>query len=361
MNKTIFISGGGTGGHLFPAIAIGSELLKHNFSIIYIGSKYGIEKKYLNDNNLKHYLLNIRGIQRQISLKNIYINLLFPFRFILSYIISMMLILKYKPKAIIGTGGYASGVPLIAGISLKVPIMIQEQNSIPGLITRKLNKKARKIFLGFKETKKILNETSIYTGNPIRHSLKNYNKEKSKGKLGFSINKKLILIIGGSQGARAINYYIYNNIDFFIKNKFQIYWQCGFNDLNKISQIKHDTIKIIPFIEDMSLAYSAADLVLSRSGAISISELSFMRKAAIFIPLPTAADNHQEINSQYLEQKKACISISQNNLQTGILQKEILDVLMNKKYIEELEKNISNFSNKNSTVKIVNEILKAIE
>jgi UDP-N-acetylglucosamine--N-acetylmuramyl-(pentapeptide) pyrophosphoryl-undecaprenol N-acetylglucosamine transferase len=272
-----------------------------------------------------------------------------------------MLIIKYKPKAIIGTGGYASGLPLIAGICLKIPIMIQEQNSIPGLITRKLNKKARKIFLGFKETKKILKETSIYTGNPIRHSLKKYTKEKSKEKLGFSINEKLILIIGGSQGARAINYYIYNNIDFFIKNKFQIYWQCGFNDLNKISQIKHDTIKIIPFIKNMSLAYSAADLVLSRAGAISISELSFMRKATIFIPLPTAADNHQEINSQYLEQKNSCISINQNDLQTGLLQKEILNTLKNKKNIEELEKNIKKFSNKNSTVKIVNEILKAVE
>tara|TARA_B110000263_G_scaffold111551_1_gene97505 strand:+ start:1355 stop:2440 length:1086 start_codon:yes stop_codon:yes gene_type:complete len=361
MNKTIFISGGGTGGHLFPAISIGSELIKHNFSIIYIGSKYGIEKKYFNDNNLKYYLLNIRGIQRHISFNSIFVNLLFPFRFILSYIKSIVLIIKYKPKAIIGTGGYASGLPLIAGICLKIPIMIQEQNSIPGLITRKLSKKAKKIFLGFKETKKILNGTSVYTGNPIRHSLKNHNKELSKEKLGFNKNEKLILIIGGSQGARAINYYIYDNIHFFKKNNFQIYWQCGFNDINKISQIKNNTIKITPFIKDMSLAYSAADLVLSRAGAISISELSFMRKATIFIPLPTAADNHQEINSQYLEQKNACISINQNDLQTGILQKEILNTLKNKKNIEELEKNIKKFSNKNSTVKIVNEILKAVE
>jgi UDP-N-acetylglucosamine--N-acetylmuramyl-(pentapeptide) pyrophosphoryl-undecaprenol N-acetylglucosamine transferase len=360
MNKTIFISGGGTGGHLFPAISIGTELIKHNFSIIYIGSEYGIEKKYFNENNLKHYLLNIRGIQRHISLNSIFVNLLFPFRFILSYIKSIMLIIKHKPKAIIGTGGYASGLPLIAGICLKIPIMIQEQNSIPGLITRKLNKRAQKIFLGFKKTEKILNGESIYTGNPIRQNLKNHNKELSKEKLGFNKNKKLILIIGGSQGARAINYYIYDNIHFFKKNDFQVYWQCGFNDLNKISEIKYNEIKITPFIKDISLAYSAADLVLSRAGAISISELSFMKKATIFIPLPTAADNHQEINSNYLKEKNACISINQNDLQKGILQKEILNILENKENIEQLEKNIEQFSNYNSTEKIVNEILKAI-
>jgi len=360
MNKTIFISGGGTGGHLFPAISIGTELIKHNFSIIYIGSKYGIEKKYFNENNLNHYLLNIRGIQRHVSLNSIFVNLLFPFRFILSYIKSIALIIKYKPKAIIGTGGYASGLPLIAGICFRIPIMIQEQNSIPGLITRKLNKRAEKIFLGFKETKKILNQRSIYTGNPIRQNLKKYNIDLSKEKLGFNKNKKMILIIGGSQGARAINYYVYDNIHFFKKNDFQIYWQCGFNDLKKISEIKNDTIKITPFIKDMSLAYSAADLVLSRAGAISISELSFMKKATIFIPLPSAADNHQEINSKYLEQKDACISINQNNLQKGTLQKEILNILKNKKKMEQLEKNIEKFSNKNSTEEIVNEILKSI-
>tara|TARA_B100000427_G_scaffold132798_1_gene110541 strand:- start:266 stop:1348 length:1083 start_codon:yes stop_codon:yes gene_type:complete len=360
MNKIIFISGGGTGGHLFPAISIGSELIKHNFSIIYIGSKYGIEKKYFNEKNLKYYLLNIRGIQRHISFNSLFVNLLFPFRFILSYIKSILLILKYKPKAIIGTGGYASGLPLIAGICLKIPIMIQEQNSIPGLITRKLNKKTKKIFLGFKETKKILNGTSIYTGNPVRNNLKSQNKELSKEKLGFDKNKKVILIIGGSQGARAINYYIYDNINFFKKNNFQIYWQCGFNDLNKISKIKNDTIKVIPFIKDMSLAYSAADLVLSRAGAISISELSFMKKATIFIPLPTAADNHQEINSKYLEKKNACISINQKDFQTGILEKEILNILKNNNKIQELEKNIHFFSNKDATKVIVNEILKNI-
>ena len=360
MNKIIFISGGGTGGHLFPAISIGSELIKHNFSIIYIGSKYGIEKKYFNEKKLKYYLLNIRGIQRQISFNSIFVNLLFPFRFILSYIKSIILILKYRPKAIIGTGGYASGLPLIAGICLKIPIMIQEQNSIPGLITRKLNKKTKKIFLGFKETKKILNGTSIYTGNPVRNNLKNQNKELSKEKLGFDKNKKVILIIGGSQGARAINYYIYDNINFFKKNNFQIYWQCGFNDLSKISKIKNDTIKVIPFIKNMSLAYSAADLVLSRAGAISISELSFMKKATIFIPLPTAADNHQEINSKYLEEKNACISINQKDFQTGILEKEILNILKNNNKIQELEKNIQGFSNKDATKVIVNEILKNI-
>ncbi len=361
MSKTIFISGGGTGGHLFPAIAIGTELANNNCSIIYIGSKHGIEKKYFKENSLKHYLLNIKGIQRHLSVRSIFTNFLFPLRFIISYIHSIFLIMKYKPKAIIGTGGYASGLPLLAGILFKIPIMIQEQNSIPGLITRKLNNKTKNIFLGFKETKKMLIGKSLFTGNPIMTNLKNYNKSKCKEKLGFDTTKKLILILGGSQGARAINNYIYDKINFFITNKFQIYWQCGFNDIKKIRKIKHQSIKITPFINDMSTAYSSADIVISRSGAISISELSFMKKATIFIPLPSAADNHQEINSMYLEEKKACISLKQKDLVKGVLEKTISQLLSDKKNIKKLEKNICQFSSNDSTKLIVDKILESVK
>jgi len=361
MNNSIFISGGGTGGHLFPAISIGNELIKHNFSIIYIGSKYGIEKKYFKDNNIKHYLLNIRGIQRHISIKSILINLLFPLRFILAYLSSIFLIIKYKPKLIIGTGGYASGLPLLAGILFKIPIMIQEQNSIPGLITRKLSRKTNKILLGFKEAEKKLNGNCVFTGNPIMSNLKIYNKLESKENLGFDTNKKVILIIGGSQGARAINYYIYENIDFFIKNNYQLYWQCGYNDIKKLNKIQNKSIKIIPFIKDMSKAYSSADLVISRAGAISISELSIMKKATIFIPLPSAADNHQEINSKFLAQKKACVSIHQSNLKNRDLEKTISNLFTNNKNLEELENNIEKFCNKDSNKLIVKEILEEIK
>ena len=149
MNKIIFIAGGGTGGHLFPAISIGNELIKNNFSIIFIGSKFGIEKKLFKKYNFKYYLLNIKGLQRDLSINSILKNILFPIRFLLSYFLSIKLILKYKPCAIIGTGGYASGLPLLAGIHLKIPVFIQDQNSIPGMITQKLQNYTQKIFSGY--------------------------------------------------------------------------------------------------------------------------------------------------------------------------------------------------------------------
>ena len=191
-------------------------------------------------------------------------------------------------------------------------------------------------------------------------NLKIYNKLESKENLGFDTNKKLILIIGGSQGARAINYYIYENIDFFIKNNYQLYWQCGYNDIKKLNKIQNKSIKIIPFIKDMSKAYSSADLVISRAGAISISEL-IMKKATIFIPLPSAADNHQEINSKFLAQKKACVSIHQSNLKNRDLEKTISNLFTNNKNLEELENNIEKFCNKDSTKLIVKEILEEIK
>ena len=359
MNKTIFISGGGTGGHLFPAICIGEELIKNNFSIIFIGSKFGIEKEYFKKYPFKYYLFNIRGLQRNLSIKSVLRNVLFPIRFILSYFLSILLIFRYKPCAIIGTGGYASGLPLIAGVHFKIPIFIQDQNSIPGMITKKLNNHTKKIFLGYPQVKNVLdNKKCLFTGNPIRNDLKILNKLESKNNLQFNENKKLILIIGGSQGAHAINEHIINNIKFYINNDYQILWQCGANDLNKIEKkINNKLIKVIKFIEDMSLAYSSADIVISRAGAIAISELTYFQKAMVLIPLPTAAENHQESNANYLINKGACKKINQNDLHKGILELSIKKLLDNNELIKILENNAKKNSKPNATSIIAKEIV----
>ena len=362
MGKMIFITGGGTGGHLFPAISIGEELIKRGFSIIYIGSKHGIEKKYFKKNRLTHYLLNIKGIQRNLSFKSIINNILLPFRFTISYILSIALIKKYKPVTIIGTGGYASALPLIAARHLNIPIMIQEQNSIPGITTRLMAKNAKKIFLGFKYSEKLFtSNNSIYTGNPIRKDLKILNKNKCKSNLKFDKNKKLVLIIGGSQGARPINKYINENIDFFIKNDIQLMWQVGSLDYNTINRYnKYKNIKITEFITDMSEAYSAADIVVSRAGAIAISELTFFKKAMILIPLPSAANNHQNINANYLNERKACIIINQAELNEKKLEKTILDLLKNEKKINQLKQNADSLSMPKATINIINNITRSI-
>ena len=363
MNKVIFIAGGGTGGHLFPALSIGNALIDRGFSIIYIGSKFGIEKEYFKKNKLKHYLLNIKGFQRNISIKSLLINIALPFRFIISYLLSIIIIRKHKPVAIIGTGGYASGLPLIVGLHLNIPIIIQEQNSIPGIITRIMYKKAGKVFLGYKYSKKILkNSNSIYTGNPIRKNLRILDKNVCKVNLDFNKDKKLILVIGGSQGAQPINYHILKNIGFYIKNDYQVLWQIGNYNFNIIKKhINHKNIKIHKFIYDMSQAYSSADIVISRAGAIAISELTYFRKAMILIPFPGAANNHQEINANCLKEKNACIVINQYDLKKGNLENSIIDLFSNRKKIENLEINSELLAMPKATDKIINEIISLIK
>ena len=362
MNKSIFIAGGGTGGHLFPALSIGNELIKNNINIYYIGSKYGIEKDFFDKNKLNYYLLNIRGIQRNFSLKSIINNIMFPIYFIQSYSKSIKLIRRHKPIAIIGTGGYCSGVPLIAGIRLKIPTFIQDQNSIPGLITKILQKRVNKIFLGYNIKEKFKINNSIYTGNPIRKELLKKDKLESKKILGFDKNKKLIFILGGSQGSSPINKHILKNIDFYNNEGYEILWQSGKNDFELLkSKISHSSVMIKQFINDMSLAYSAADIIISRAGALAISEMSYMGKAMILIPFPQAAENHQHLNAKIIADNNACILIEQKQLQTHILEESIKMILNSEKKIKKLEYNSKMIAIPNTSKKIVTEIIKSIE
>jgi UDP-N-acetylglucosamine--N-acetylmuramyl-(pentapeptide) pyrophosphoryl-undecaprenol N-acetylglucosamine transferase len=363
MNKIIFITGGGTGGHLFPAISISEELKKKGFSIIFIGSKFGIEKKYFKKLNLSNYLLNVKGIQRTLSLKSIIINFGFPFKFIFSYIQSLIIIRRHKPLAIIGTGGYASGLPLLAGLHSNIPIMIQEQNSIPGIITKYLHKNAAKIFLGSEYAMKILkNSNAIYTGNPLRGNLEILNKKKCKDKLLFDNQKKLILIVGGSQGAEAINNYILNSMTFFLENNCQVLWQTGNYSYKKIkNKINNKNIKYLKFINNISEAYSAADIIISRAGAIAISEIAYFKKATIFIPLPTSSDNHQQINAECLEEKEACVIINQEDLNKHKLEDTINYLLSNNNAIKKLENNINKFAKPMASKDIANKIINLIK
>ena len=363
MNKIIFIAGGGTGGHLFPALAIGDALTNKGFSIIYIGSKFGIEKKQFEKNNLIYYLLNIKGIQRNLSIKSIVSNMIFPIRFAVSYLFSIIIIKKHNPVAIIGTGGYASALPLIAGLHFKIPLMIQEQNSIPGMITKIMKNRVGKIFLGYEYSKSIFkNKNSIYTGNPLRTDLIILNKEDCKRNLEFSNNKKLILVIGGSQGAKPINSYIKNNIHFFNNNDIQLLWQVGSSNYDSFNKnIKSKNIRIKKFINNMSEAYSAADLVISRAGALALSELTMFNKAMILIPFPNAANDHQNINAKYLHQRNACVIINQNNLKKGDLQESILDLIKHNNKIKNLEKNSKLLSMPNATKTITKQIIHSIK
>ena len=360
-NKIILIAGGGTGGHLFPAIAIGEEFEKNGYRVKYIGSKYGIEKEIFEKFKLDYYLMNITGIQRQLSIKSILSNMIFPLKFIITYIKSILFIKSIKPSLIIGTGGYASGLPLIAGIHLKIPTLIQDQNSIPGLITKKLNKKIDKICLAYDlAATKLDKNKCIITGNPIKNDLVHIKKSSACNKLKLNDKKKIILILGGSQGASAINKHFINNINFYTDNNFQIIWQCGKRDFKLINlKYVNENIIINDFIEDMSTVYSAADLVISRAGAITISELTFLGKAMILIPYPYAAEDHQNINADVLNNKKACIKINQNDLSSGVMEKTVIN-LFNSLKINELRLNAKKISKPMATKNIISEAMELI-
>lgn len=359
IKNTIFIAGGGTGGHLFPALAIGESLKNNETNIIYIGSKHGFEKKYFKKNKIKYELLDIKGIQRSFSFNSILKNIYFPIRFLKSYLKSRKLIKKYQPNLIIGTGGYSSGMPLIAGIHMNIPTIIQDQNSIPGLITRLLYKKITLLFLAYKNAKEVLEpKNNIFiTGNPIRKKLQIFNKNESKIKLGLDQNKKTIFILGGSQGSKIINKHIIKNIDFYTSQGFQLYIQCGEKNQkyfpNKIMDSTDVTVK--PFIEDISYIYSACDLVISRAGALAITELCYMGKAMVLIPFSFAADDHQRLNAKEIFSEKACIVVEEKDLEKGILEKKISN-LINNNMLEILEKNAKKISHDNAN----NEIIKHI-
>lgn len=361
--NNIFIAGGGTGGHLFPALTIGNYLKKDGMNIIYIGSKHGIENKYFKENNINAKLLDIKGIQRDLSLKSIIKNLYFPIRFIKSYITSRRLIKKFNPKIIIGTGGYSSGLPILAGIHMKIPTMIQDQNSVPGLITKRLSKKVNLICLAYKTAKYYIEtDNTVLTGNPIRQSLQKIDKIKAKEKLGLNINKKTIFILGGSQGSQIINNHIYKNIKYYNNQKFQLFLQCGENNYKSIPKeiSGAENIIIQKFIKDISTVYSAADLVISRAGALAISELCYMGKAMILIPFSFAADNHQELNANEIKNDQACIKINENELEMGILEQTIEKILNNPDKLSLLENNALRIAKGDSTKQIIKHINKII-
>lgn len=358
-NKNIIIAGGGTGGHLFPAMAIGDKLEEYGANIIYFGSKYGIESTIHKEKQKKHYLLNIRGIQRGFDLKSIGKNILFPFRFCSSLIYTLKKINKSKPIIIIGTGGYSSGIPLFCARILRIPILLHEQNSFPGITTRYFSKKAKTVCIANKDSKKYINSDNIkFTGNPIRKSINKIDVNISRKKMKLDGNKFTLFFMGGSQGSKPINEHLMLHYKFYLEQNCQIIWQCGNNSYEKINAvIQHPDIHLKSFINKIDLAYSSASIVICRSGAISLAELTACGKAMILIPFPQAAGNHQEHNAFSLEKQNAAKVVLQSKLKSGLLEKIIMELKNNPEKIIELERCSARNAVLNATDKIVIHIM----
>jgi UDP-N-acetylglucosamine--N-acetylmuramyl-(pentapeptide) pyrophosphoryl-undecaprenol N-acetylglucosamine transferase len=310
MSKKIIISGGGTGGHIFPAIAIANALKKLDPStdILFVGANGRMEMERVPAAGYKIIGLDIQGIQR----KSIWKNLMFPFKLINSVIKSIKIIKDFKPDAAVGVGGYASG-PLLYAASLRsIPYLIQEQNSFAGITNKRLGKKAQKICVAFDSMDQFFPADKIIkTGNPVRRESVDIKDKRMQAFEEFKLSpdKKTILIIGGSLGARTLNDSVVTGLDKIIAADIQLVWQTGKYYFKEISEMLgvnyHPNVRIMEFLNHMDLAYAAADIIISRAGAGTIAELCVVGKPVILVPSPNVAEDHQSKNAKALVQDNA--------------------------------------------------------
>ena len=357
----ILISGGGTGGHIYPAIAIANEI-KLRFpdaNFLFVGAKDKMEMEKVPQAGYEIRGLWISGIQRKQLAKNFG----FPFKMIDSLWRARRIIRQFKPDIAIGTGGFASGPTLIMASRRNIPTLIQEQNSYPGITNKLLSKRAHKICVAYDGLSRFFPIAKIVkTGNPVRQDLLQIHAKVNEGKVFFKVDKKkkTILVLGGSLGARKINQLIESNLDFFKKQDVQIIWQCGkfyFEEYKKYDNLEH--VQVHQFINKMDLAYAASDIIISRSGAGSVSELCIVGKPVIFIPSPNVAEDHQTKNAKSIADKHGAILLPESELETFPIVFETL--LKDKGKQEHLSENINELALPGATTAIVNEIEKLLK
>ena len=361
----VIVSGGGTGGHIFPAIAIAKSLENKvsDIELLFVGAKDRMEMQKVPEAGYKIEGLWISGFQRSFSKRN----LMFPFKLISSVIKSMKIVRRFKPDLVIGTGGFASGPLLFAASRKGIPSVIQEQNSYPGITNKVLSKYVNKVCVAYDNMERFFpKDKIIFTGNPIRKVILNFKDKREEGKNIFGVNngKITILVVGGSLGARTINESIKESISEFANNELNLIWQTGtsFGDVAKniIEDINIDGISSHMFIREMDLAYAAADIIVSRAGAIAISELCFVGKPILLVPSPNVAEDHQTQNAQSLVNKNSALMVKDVDAKRKLVS-ELISLSRNKDLQGVLSSNIQKLSVDNASVKIVDLALNLIE
>jgi len=360
----IIISGGGTGGHIFPAIAIAQAIKKvHPKSeFLFIGAKDKMEMEKVPAAGFSIQGLWISGFQRNMSLKN----LLFPFKLLSSLFKAGRIIKKFNPDVVIGVGGFASGPTLYMASRFRIPLLIQEQNSYPGITNKLLANKAQRICVAYPGMERFFpSDKLLETGNPIRKHIIQIEGKRDRAINHFQLDpeKKTILIVGGSLGARSINQAVFSHFNDWEKANFQLIWQTGITGIDEAQKIIQEKainhIRAYKFISEMDLAYAAADLVISRAGAIAISELSATGKACIFVPLPSAAEDHQTKNAKSLSDKDAAILLPNDKVSEKLFE-TCSSLIQDQPTLEVLSTNIKLFAKTNADLVIANEVLKLI-
>ncbi|MBC8321662.1 MAG: undecaprenyldiphospho-muramoylpentapeptide beta-N-acetylglucosaminyltransferase [Bacteroidetes bacterium] len=356
----ILISGGGTGGHIFPAIAIANAIKEKltDVDIHFVGALGRMEMDKVPMAGFPITGLWISGLQRKLTTKN----LLFPIKVILSIFKSYRIIKKFNPNVVIGTGGYASGPLLYAASQKKIPTFIHEQNAFPGITNKMLGKSVNKVCVSYPNMEKYFpKEKIIITGNPIRKEILNLSPTKKESLDFFKLGhvKQTLLVIGGSQGAKQINIAVAENLNKLLSLNLQIIWQTG-NTSKDIAQKaangnKH--VVVTEFIQEMDMAYAASDFIISRAGAIAIAEIIAAKKPSIFIPLPTAAEDHQTKNALSLVNGNAALMISENDAVCS-LTSVVRSLVENTGLQKTIINNLGAFSYPDAAENIANVVLK---
>jgi UDP-N-acetylglucosamine--N-acetylmuramyl-(pentapeptide) pyrophosphoryl-undecaprenol N-acetylglucosamine transferase len=363
-NKTykIILSGGGTGGHIYPAIAIANELQLRfpNAEFLFVGAKDRMEMEKVPQAGYKIKGLWITGIDRKITLKN----LMFPFKLINSLWNARKIIKQFNPDVAIGTGGFASGPLLQVAASNKIPSLIQEQNSYPGITNKLLAKKVQKICVAYDGLERFFPKDKIIkTGNPVRQDLLDIHSKRAKAIQHFNLveDKKTLLVLGGSLGAKAINELIKSELDFLQTQQVQIIWQTGklyYNDYKINGDIKH--VHVYEYLNNMDYAYAAADFIISRAGAGSVSELCIVGKPVVFVPSPYVAEDHQTKNAKAIVDENAALMIAQEDLEVDFKNKfSQLVASIEKQNL--LSENIKKLALANATKEIADEVVKLLK
>ena len=357
--RRIIISGGGTGVHIFPAIAIANALKEIDpaVKILFVGAQGRMEMEKVPAAGYRIIGLPVRGLNR----KNLFKNFAVIFKLIKSLFIARTIIRRFRPDAVVGVGGYASAPVLRAAARKRIPVVIQEQNSYAGKTNKWLSRKAAKICVAYEGMERFFpKEKIVLTGNPVRSELNDCHLQRAQAINFFELEptKKTILVVGGSLGALTINRSVAESIANLGEN-IQLIWQTGKGFYKKAKDLvenqKINNVKVFEFIQRMDLAYAAADLVVSRAGAGTISELSVVAKPCILVPSPNVAEDHQTKNAMALVSKNAAIMIPDSEAVEKLFPKAI-ETVQNSKTLELLANNIKELAKFNSTRVIAEEI-----
>ncbi len=359
----IIISGGGTGGHIYPAIAIANQLksIDPATQILFVGAEGKMEMEKVPKAGYQIIGLPIVGIQRSLSVSN----LLFPVKLIRSLLKAREVVKNFEPDVAVGVGGFASGPLLMIASLMGVPTLIQEQNSHAGITNKLLAKRAKKVCVAYPNMETFFPPNKIkFTGNPVRKDILDIgNKQQvAYSHFGLNPNIKTLLVIGGSLGAKTINESIEAGLETIVKAGYQILWQTGkpyFEKAKKAATIFQTNVVVFDFIYEMDLAYAAADVVVSRAGALSVSELCLVSKPAILVPFPYAAEDHQTQNAMSLVNQNAALIVKDQDAKNQLVT-AILALLVDIKKQQELSKNIRTFAKPNAAQEIAEEVIKCV-